>query len=226
MSKFYEFWSKYGKWFGFAFTALVVGLLIYLHVFATPVVPQLRQPSANTPDMWVCQEDPLEWVDEELFGKVKKFWDDHGHSIGGFKRVPCSSIKRCGLEDRRTVLCDPDNIVVSLRDQWFEEDHAGETLISFDKESGKTLWAAILLPSKILGPDNLPAVGDGGAAELSFLPSDAEALVVAHEVGHWFGYDHVVTRIAGPFISQPTGHLMHRSILKSGWGDEGFPTTK
>jgi hypothetical protein len=222
MTRFYEFWSKYGKWFGLAFTALVVGLLVYLHVFGTPVVPQLRQPASNTPDMWVCTEDGLDWVDEDLFKKVDEFWTAHGHPIGVLKRVPCASIAQCEFGDRRMAPCEPNNIVVALRDKWFDEEHAGETLSVFDVNTRKTRWSTILVPKKILGPDGFGEFG----AEVPMLPPDAEAIVMAHEVGHWFGYDHVVTRIAGPFFSEPTGHVLNRSIMKAGWGAEGLPETK
>ena len=202
---------KFAPIFGVVLSVVVIGLLIYLHVFATPTVPKPRSQSNSTPNVIVCDGD-VPWVTDDTVNVARTFWNAHGYTMGPTVRQSCATLRQC-TTDGRMVPCSPGNIVVSLRDKWFSEDHAGETLAVSDKTSGDTQWATILLPSKIIAPDNINAPP---------LPLDVENLVFAHEVGHWFGFDHVETRIAGPFIAEPTGHLMTKSVFKQGWGDAGL----
>lgn len=218
MPSFFAFMQRNGHYIGLAFTAVVVGLLVYLHVFGQPVVPKPRTQASAVPDLLVC-EGEIPWVTDEVVDKVRTFWKEHGHPIGPMKRVPCGSLGTCMVSEERILPCSRGNIVVALRDQQFDEEHAGETVYVVHRDTGMTDWATILLPNKILPPAAPPGAD---LDEAPLLPLDVEALVLAHEIGHWFGYEHVTTDLPGPFFAEPTGHLMTRGLQKLGWGDAGL----
>lgn len=221
MSKFLEFWGKYGTWFGWAFTALVVGLLIWGHLFARLVVP-LTQPWEEdvTPSVGVCEDAP-DFAEEEL-DRVVDALAERGHIPDHVEpeRIPCTETKTVDDDGVERIIPYKEGwILITLRDQAFDEDHMGETHRWWKKDAEgvqRTYAATILLPSVILGPDD-------PTSELE-LPQDAEFLVLLHEYVHAWGYDHVYTRLVGPFFMEKTGHTMTRSIYKGGFNLEGVGT--
>jgi hypothetical protein len=216
--------NQIGLMIGVPFTLLVVGLLVYLHLFATPTVPKPRDQGDVVPDLLVC-EGEVPWLTEKEADKAIQFWKDHGHPMGVYKRVPCGSLEQCKTteEKPRTMPCSRGHIVVSLRDQRFDDEHLGETVTVYDEKTGKVMWSAILLPSALLPPEG--TVNEEGVLEVPEFPADVKDLVVTHEIGHWFGHDHVQTPLPGPFFAEPTGHILTRSVFKQGWGDAGLPET-
>lgn len=148
-----QFLQKYVPYVGISFTIFVAGSLVYLHLFATVVTPHPRHETAISPNMMVCEEDPLDWITPSVFDKVDKYVTSLGYGLGDLQKVPCSSLRQCQYDAKRSVPCEKGQIVVSLRDKWFSEDHAGETLVHFDTETGEVNWAAILLPQKIFAPE-------------------------------------------------------------------------
>lgn len=190
-----------------SFTFLVVGLLVCLHIFGRQVVPKLRYQVGEEPRLLVC-EGQIPWLGGETANRARLFWEAYGYAIQELIRVPCASLATC-RSGSRSLPCARGDILVSLRDGSFSEDHVGETVSSFDPATGRVEWATILLPGRLDVPVGLSR-------------SDVEALVLAHEIGHWIGYDHVRTRLAGPFFSEPSGHLMARGVSKLGWRDAGL----
>lgn len=217
--------NRIGLMIGVPFTLFVVGLLLYLHLFGTPTVAKRWDQDVEVPDLLVC-EGEVPWVTEEVANTAIKFWKEHDHPMGVYKRVPCASLEQCKTTDAkpRTLPCSRRDIVVSLRDQQFAEEHLGETVTVLDP-TGKVNWSAIMLPAVLLEPE-MPIMDENGQLlDTPEFPPDVEALVLTHEIGHWFGYDHVVTPLPGPFFAEPTGHILTRSVFKQGWGDAGLPTT-
>lgn len=212
--------NQIGLMIGVPFTLLVVGL----HLFGTPTVPKPRDQGEVVPDLLVCEEEVL-WVTEEVANKAIKFWKDHGHPMGTYKRVPCGSLEQCKTTDAkpRIMPCSREDVVVSLRDQNFSEDHLGETVTVYDEKSGKVAWSAIALPSVLLEPETPIMDENGQLLDTPDFPPEVEALVLTHEIGHWFGYDHVQTPLPGPFFAEPTGHILTRSVFKQGWDGAGLP---
>lgn len=203
--------QRHGRHVGGAFALLVVGLLAYLHAFAVTEVPRPRSQPYASPDVLVCSGLPA--VTDEVVQAVRVFWARSHRAVGAVRRIDCGTLRQCQA-GRRALPCSPGNIVVTLRDRWFKEGHAGETVCS--PREGESEWCTILLPSKLLASEEPDA---------PMLPPDADALVLAHEVGHWWGYEHAATPILGPFVSEPTGHVMNPRLSAAGWGDEGLGGT-
>ena len=213
----FDITQKYGLYIGLSLTALVVGLLLYLHLGAKPEVSQRDFPSDH-PDIIRC-EGQVEWVDEAA-PKAMDYWREHGRLVGALRVEPCDTLCDWTGDDKilRHIPCDPDDIVVALWDDVFDTEHVGKTITRISAD-GDALWSTILVPSEfgpagLLGGDEL-----GSAAEF---PAGVESLVLTHEMGHWFGLGHVKTHIVGPFYAVPSGHIMHPNVYKVGWGDAGI----
>lgn len=215
MSKFQEFWrahgAKVGGSVGGLFTLCIVGLLVWAHLFATLETP-LTSPWEDPPKVAVCEGAPG-FVGAEL-DRVVTTLEERGLSPAEVLEdpIPCNTTKvveENGSE--RPIPYQEGMILIALRDQFFSEEHAGETIRWWEEGPNgerRTLAATILLPSMILGSDD--PMSD------KRLPSDAEYLVLLHEYVHAWGYDHVVTRVFGPFRMEKSGHLMTRSIFDAG----------
>jgi len=206
MTKFLEWWGKYSWALGWIFTAFVVALLLWGHLGAKLEVP-LTQPFHGDPMVGICKDAPA-FAHENLDRVVDRV-AEVGHVPIDVQVVECGQYLFTD-DDGRTVPRLDGWILISLRDKDFSEEHAGET-VRWGKDYGdgpETYAATILLPPKILGPDD-------PMSELG-LPRDAEYLVLLHEYIHAWGYDHTVTRLFGPFIMEKTGHAMTRSIYKGG----------
>ena len=228
MDTFINFMTRYGKYIGLVFTALVVGLLVYLHVFAEVQVPLLSVKTddgevfqvtethlgdqEDLPDFLICGNE-VDWLDEDyIVMMARNTWSDLGYQVNVPRRVECNNLCEHG-DEGRLVPCEPGAVVVSLRDQYFSEDHWGETLVH--AVDGKIVWATILLPGDIFGPDDLE--------DDRVLPQDVHALVLAHELGHWWGFDHAFTPIIpGVLDAHPTGHLMNDDGYSMGWSTDGI----
>jgi hypothetical protein len=94
-------------------------------------------------------------------------------------------------------------IVITLRDQGLTDEHGGQTRL--EVREGRIHHAVVLLPNGLEG--------------------ERRRLILGHEVvGHAaLGLGHVQTQVAGPFISIPTGHLMHPVTSGLGWDTDGIP---
>lgn len=192
------------SYIGVLFTALVVGLLLYLHL-APVITPQDRE-WQGVPTLWVCSAAPI-WVDTELEPAVE-FWRERGMDIEVKEgRIACFDNCNTGYA------CAPNTILVDLVDTRFnDEEHMGETR-SRDV-SGRLEAATIFLPTVLYTENPL---------RQQELPADAKRLLLAHELGHALGYDHTYTPILGDWlVSHKSGHIMHPSIFSAGWSHEGI----
>jgi len=192
---------------GGAFTAVVVGLLLFLHLGGKVEVPRFAEPLSGAKRIYLCKGAPA-WVALEL-ADAQAFWKKHGAVYGTVeKNADCPAT--CQI-DGRAVACHEGAITIDLRDQAFDQEaHAGETL--WVKQGERLRWVTLLLPDKIEPPE-------GGAS----LPKDINALVLTHEMGHAEGLDHSLTRISKGAISHKTGEVMNPATSGLGWGAAGLP---
>lgn len=217
--------SKIGLGLGGAFTVFVAGLTFYLNVNDRKVEVERVSldgqdwypvtPWASPPSVLVCDSAPT-WVKEEVHGLVEEL-EKQGLAFGpvhvGACPLPCLYRTKDGQE--RRVACQEGAIVVDLRDHWFSETHAGETLLAFS-ETGKLKHATSLLPSDVTDDRT-----DGDLGKR--MPRDAKRIVLAHELVHGLAYGHSFTPIFGPFISHKTGEMMNPELINMGWGFLGLP---
>jgi hypothetical protein len=141
---------------------------------------------------------------------------EHGLLLGPVTDSPCVP---CSYEVKgvlRSATCIDGGITVDLRDRWFNDEHAGETLREIDGR-GIVLRASIQVPLRVT--DDRPATADLGTP----LPHDARRLVLAHELVHALGYDHTETRLSKGVVARKPGELMHPQLIASGWGFAGLP---
>lgn len=214
-----EIASKFGKYAAIPFTVFVVGLLIYLHFFATVQVPVLGE-WGGKPVVKVCSTAP-KWVMREL-PQGLNFWEKVGKGVRGVETGDCSQI--CSVEKdgvHRMVACEPGKILIDLRDQAFSEKHADETI---HPDSSVFVWVTILVPEAILGESGM---GDSSVLEptaFNTLPRYSPySLTMAHMLGHAFGYGHAFTPIIpGLLRADPTGHVMNPELNDGGWSTEGI----
>ena len=206
--------QKIGLAVGGLFIVLVVGLLVFLHT-SGKVEVEHRARWTSPPDILICEGAPA-WVKAEAQGVVAEL-ETRGLVFGavaeGTCPLPCSYKPEKGPV--RQLACREGVIVIDLRDRWFSEEHAGETLWS--SVGGFIEHATVLLPEKIT--DDTPA----GEALGEPLPRDSKRLVLAHELVHALGYEHSVTQIAGGAVTHKTGELMNPELRRAGWGMLGLP---
>jgi hypothetical protein len=197
--------SKVGLSVGGAFTALVVGLLVFLHG-STAEVPHLFQPLPPGHRILLCRDAPQPALD--ALNRAMAYGEAHGIKYGPVQQDGCAVL--CNHEGR-FVPCTPGAITVSLRDTAFDENHCGETVWAEDRQ-GRITWATILLPERCFAPED----------EAKF-PKDYYALTLTHElVIHAEGRGHTKTAIVKGVAAEKTGELANAQLEKMGWGDEGL----
>lgn len=207
------------------FFSFVVGLLLWLHIFG---VPQMEYEGHDfTYEGVVILESTPSWfvenmalMDSKLPDGYRFPRDEEGKFVIKYEEPEetCTGDIR---GDRAEFPCELGWVTVVLWDEHMANCDLSdncETGIAFWDESGSK--CVIMIPPKI--SDALP-LGMATSEDAKGLPVNAEALVGAHEWVHCKrGDGHVFTKILGPFYSIPTGHLMHPSTFKSGWGTEGL----
>lgn len=189
-------------------TAIVVGLLVYLHLFGSPYVPQPQRWS-HSKNLYVCDTAPEYAHDErrvealELVKSVVTYdeiVDTKCDSEHGFEK--------CTFEDDRELWCKRGHVVLDLDDGKVDHFHLDETLSLWDLETNHLNAVVILVPSKMDPPVHIDPDAE--------YPPNIEMLVLAHSFVHADGYDHVRTDLFGPFSSIPTGALMNPKAVYMG----------
>lgn len=190
---------------GFGFTALVAGLLVWAHL-ATPEVPRL--PAHGPGRLLVCSTAPdWAWPGSPDFERAVSFWGALGHAWSSIQVGECAAA--CPFPGEAPAACVQGFTTVDLM---------SGSRMGVDRVQGVFLanpggqWAAIEVPGDLEVPLDTP------------LPSEARALLLAHEMGHAFGFDHVLgaEMFLGVRFAAPQGHVMNPRLVFAGWGGEGL----
>lgn len=221
--KIIEIWVKYGKYIGYVFTAFVVALLIYGHVFAKATIPQ-GMGWAEQPGLHICDTAPA-WAQEGSpdLDQALDWWAERGWTFSEVRSGPCPDMCTEEIDGQDIdAACMDGWVTLDLRGQWWEPGHVGVCVRSGTEEGGLE-WSAIRVPSVI-------EFGDATTVEdlmdLPMTPADAKAKVLAHEMGHCLpGLQHALgpPLLPGVRLNSPTGNVMNPSVVKGGWDDEGVP---
>jgi len=180
------------KAIGFGFSVFVIGLCVVL-VGSSPGTQHVDYvPKPIT----ICDDAPA-WAIGANLATAIDWWSDRGYKITDVKTGRCATV--CTTTNGRSIECDPGAISIGLVDGWFPADAS----------LGQAQEGIVLVP-KNPTPGGYEPVRD-----------DVRSLILAHELGHAFGFEHVQNRV-GCVGAVPNGQVMSDTVGKLGWGDDGI----
>jgi len=158
----------------------------------------LKKPTVPKPGTW---EDKPRLIVIEGCGltlddarKAAKWWRKRGQTIGKPEWLNVSNYR--GGSDGHVK----GSIVFDVQVQNSNPNHVGTTS---RKQDGSKIVSAVC------------------RASWSSLGRLEKERVVAHELGHALGFEHVETKVLG-MTARKSGHIMHPDSDKVGWGSKGL----
>ena len=208
------------------FLLLVVGLLLWLHLFGVPTMENGDSNDLQYDKVILTSSAPA-WVEEKGIPSARKKLPKK-YAIPDVVEHREAENNCTGTLDgeKYEYPCEPGAITYVIWDQklaWCN-DESCEAGVAFWHTDGPKPSCTIMVPPDLQMAIPLDQMfGENGELGAE-LPPDAEGLLVGHEHIHCKRGKpgHIFTPIFGPLYSVPTGHIMHPNFLKSGWGMEGL----
>jgi hypothetical protein len=207
------------------FCAFVAGSIIYMNLSNAEEVPKTRQWNRSK-SLYVC--DAPDYIVKEL-DRALEFVGPYSSYDKVMVSAYCMDFPevqaQCSYDGGRIAPCLEGAHLITGADQAFQfgsgsdGGHGDEGLWMADPENNLTR-VTTMFPSDLHAI--IPDVEDPEEHPVLNLPHDIAFLVLCHALLHAEGYDHVFLDLPGPFVAEPTGHIMQADITKLGTSTTGL----
>ena len=212
--------QRTGAILGGLFTLSVVGLLVKLHACDEETTDVVLEELPAPKDTWlqpphrICDAGMAPtWLVLDVAAEEAEWWKGSGCLVESVTVGPCPDTCTFDIDQGkgkdplvRTTPCAKGYTSMVLRDQWFDDGHAGEALLNVRGDR-------VLMFPEVIDAFDL----DKPVADQPVLPANAKQLTVRHEMGHGFNMGHSYTPVVGKaVVAHQTGNAMNPSIFDAG----------